>query len=362
MEPKHPENSSHSVQKEAETVLVAAPKARESKAGSMASSGRADLVENPHTSSTEEEEDDEEYSSESEGASGSEAESKSESESERIKHDAAKPVAAKQAVEAREVEKPRSVVKETRRAAAKRPMTVLEAKGNELNPAKKMKGVQEPEEHKGKKSSADASKKQLIERIFSHEDEIALLKGILEFASRVGNIYDCMDEFCIFVNKHMNFEANKAQISNKIKRLRKRFEKSVEKSIWKGKKGEDCVFSKAHDQESFDLSKKIWGTNGVMQSTTKSTKGQGKNWKPRVLAGKDVIPLLDAKNVVGIDEFAMVEGWEMAEGSTKRKLEATWKKIQALQMELSLLKTKFAGKATNLIFDALKANGSHFDN
>ncbi|XP_010529017.1 PREDICTED: GLABROUS1 enhancer-binding protein-like [Tarenaya hassleriana] len=354
--------------------------------------------------------------SESESESGSQTESESESEPERITNDAVKPLATKPT---REPNKPRSDVvdlpanpaakrpstelgKEGKvskpmglpaNSAAKRPSTEMGKEGNASKRAKKMEDVKKPDDSESKKTGED-SKKQLFQRLFSEEDEIALLRGMLEFTANNGDPYDHTDAFCEFVKKSINFNATRAQLFDKIRRLRKKFEKSVKKSVKMGKNGEDRVYSKAHDQKAFDLWKKIWGSDGALQSaqkSAKSKKNQGGSSKARVvlaspkrgeakmeedkevvsnfapvgcknmgITGRDMASLLKMENDDGFNELAVMEGWDMVDGAKKRELEEKWKKIRAGQMELLLQRNEFIGEAARLIFEAVKANVAGF--
>ncbi|CAO2817727.1 unnamed protein product [Amaranthus hypochondriacus] len=104
-------------------------------------------------------------------------------------------------------------------------------------------------DHKASAAQEDGSKK-LFQRVFSEEDEIMILKGIIEYNSKgVSDLMDDPDDFYAFVKKLLHVDVNKRQILDKIRRLMKKF------TIAKSKK---MKFTNEHDQRLFDLSKKIW--------------------------------------------------------------------------------------------------------
>ncbi|XP_010528785.1 PREDICTED: GLABROUS1 enhancer-binding protein-like [Tarenaya hassleriana] len=331
--------------------------------------------------------------SESEADSGSQTDSESESEHERTDNKAVKPVVNKSMVEIPVSQKLGSTVLGLpANSTAKRPSTVLGKEGNKSKRAKMLEEEKKPEGSESKRTGED-TKKQLFQRLFSEDDEIALLQGILEFTASKGDPYGHMDAFYEFVKKSINFKASKAQLFDKIRRLRRKFEKSVKKSVKLGKSGEDRIFPKAHDQKAFDLWKKIWGSDGALQSaqkSAKSKKNKGGSSKAEVFAGsrlfdsppkrgdakreedkevvnnfeaitgRDMASLLKVENVSAFNELAVMEGWDMVDGAKKRELEEKWKKIQAGQMELLLQRNEFIGEAARLIFEAVKANVAGF--
>ncbi|MBA0579987.1 hypothetical protein Gorai_022226, partial [Gossypium raimondii] len=103
-----------------------------------------------------------------------------------------------------------------------------------------------------KKTGEDA-KKQLFQRLFSEDDEIALLKGMLDYSAKKGA------DPCADMNAFYNF---------------------VKKSIHTD--GEDRTFSKAHEQNAFELSKLIWGKEGI-SGKVESSAAKPIRWCLRVL-------------------------------------------------------------------------------
>ncbi|XP_022851586.1 STOREKEEPER protein-like [Olea europaea var. sylvestris] len=95
-----------------------------------------------------------------------------------------------------------------------------------------------------------------ITRLWTEEDEIALLKGMINFKSQKGvDPYADMGVFFYYIKQKLQVIFFRAQMSSKISRMKKRFLNALEK----GENGEDPIFSKPHDCKAFDLSKKLWG-------------------------------------------------------------------------------------------------------
>ncbi|MCI27766.1 hypothetical protein A2U01_0048966, partial [Trifolium medium] len=98
--------------------------------------------------------------------------------------------------------------------------------------------------------TGDDSKK-TFRRIFSEEDELVILKGLIDFISKTGkDPLKNIAAFHDFVKKSLHATASNQQIKRKIRGLKDKFESSDS-------------FNKSHDKEAFELFKKIsWGNNG----------------------------------------------------------------------------------------------------
>ncbi|XVF01810.1 hypothetical protein REPUB_Repub04eG0121400 [Reevesia pubescens] len=105
-------------------------------------------------------------------------------------------------------------------------------------------------------------------RLWSEADEIAILKGMIEYKSKKGSDpYADSSGFHDFIKKSIQADVSQYQLKEKIRRLKKKYTTNAEKGL----NGNDPVFSKPHDQKSFELSKKIWGNE-----TTETNKRQKK--------------------------------------------------------------------------------------
>ncbi|GER30889.1 DNA-binding storekeeper protein-relatedtranscriptional regulator [Striga asiatica] len=91
-----------------------------------------------------------------------------------------------------------------------------------------------------------------FQRIWSQEDEIAVLKGLLEF-QKDGRKCEDMGAFHEFIKNKLHMEVTKIQIQSKIRALKKKFNNNKNKEF---KFKEDGGGGK----ESYELSKLVWGS------------------------------------------------------------------------------------------------------
>lgn len=145
--------------------------------------------------------------------------------------------------------------------AAKRPQETQKEKDSRR---KKPKIVEEEE----KKAAATPRS------LWSDEDQLALLKGMAEYKAQKGMEPNAdMSAFHEFIKGKLHVEVSKSQLSDKLRRLKKKFLTHV-------KDGEDPVFSKGQDFLVFEHSKRIWGapgtSNGVKENVDNSTNGKAK--------------------------------------------------------------------------------------
>ncbi|MQL92067.1 hypothetical protein Taro_024688 [Colocasia esculenta] len=126
------------------------------------------------------------------------------------------------------------------------------------------KGRKRQREEAGDKQEGDAaavggsSSKKLFQRVWTDEDEIALLEGMLDFQEKHGgplrvSVSNALFEF---ISSTLERDFSKVQLYTKIRALRKKYERN----LLRGKEGADPSFSKPHEQVAFELSKKLWPT------------------------------------------------------------------------------------------------------
>ncbi|WOK93520.1 hypothetical protein Cni_G02218 [Canna indica] len=109
-------------------------------------------------------------------------------------------------------------------------------------------------------------KRQLFQRLWSLESEIALLNGLVECRNKKGVLpvtANEMEDFREFIRGSLQMEFTNSQLANKLRGLKKKFLTNVARR----KNGADPTFSNSHDQDAFELSKKVWG---VKKSTSKN--------------------------------------------------------------------------------------------
>ncbi|OIT02912.1 PREDICTED: probable transcription factor At4g00390 [Nicotiana attenuata] len=114
----------------------------------------------------------------------------------------------------------------------------------------------------GKKGASEAVNN--FKRLWSDEDEIAVLEGMLEYAS-ARNISPSVDynAFYIFVKDQLQVEVSKNQLKDKVNNLKSKFMKNV------AKRG---AFSKPHEENLFKLSQRIWDDDNQIAKEKGATK------------------------------------------------------------------------------------------
>ncbi|KAL9452683.1 hypothetical protein AB3S75_008469 [Citrus x aurantiifolia] len=314
----------------------------------------------------------------------SSAESESESESESEPDATPKPIATKPMEETPKVTKPRS-----KPLSSKRPNETEES-AKDPKRAKKKSPEADPDEEEQKKPGED-TKKQLFQRLWSEDDEIVVLKGMIDYSTKKGlDPNQDMQGFYDYIKNSLHVDVSKAQLVDKIRRLKKKFENNLGKGK---KKGEDRTFSKPHEQKAYDLSKKFWGgesTGGVIESAAKSNgkpkKNQNQKGNSKSLAAlkaeltdgpegdkmevdndkgnavnktvnlkdKDKVLFDKSLGVAGLEEFVLHDGLDMIEGAKKAELEERWKELQVAQLELFLQRNELIKEQAKLILETMK--------
>ncbi|KFK23649.1 hypothetical protein AALP_AAs49271U000100 [Arabis alpina] len=236
---------------------------------------------------------------------------------------------------------------------------------------------------KKKNKIGEDIKKPAFQRLWSEEDEIALLQGMIDFRDDTGKIpYEDTNGFYDYMKKSISVEVSKSQFMDKIRSLKKKY-------TGKGKNGKDVSFTKPHDVKSFGLSKFIWGPDGMGIESAKSN-GISKKSKSKKLEsvkqdlflgnGKMVEEVDDddddGKKVVvetgkttdwfensflvgsiasfGVDEYTVKQRWREAPVEDKKKIEEKMKALRAKEIEYVLEKTKFLNDFASMIAEASK--------
>ncbi|KAF8084127.1 hypothetical protein N665_0733s0016 [Sinapis alba] len=221
-----------------------------------------------------------------------------------------------------------------------------------------------------KKISGEEAKK-MFQRLFSETDEIAMLQGFLDFTSTKGDPSENMDAFCDYVKTLIDFNASKAQIVTKLQRCKKKFVNIVKNALKKGKTEDKITCAKDLDQKAFELSRKIWGSDGVLPakprkkskevellSTPKKEVTVVETQKVSVVdshlsESREMALFFKAENVsvLGLDECTVSAVWDMVEdGPKKREMEEKLKKLKTTQMELCLQRTSLVDYTAKMIF------------
>ncbi|XP_059312187.1 probable transcription factor At3g04930 [Lycium ferocissimum] len=107
-------------------------------------------------------------------------------------------------------------------------------------------------------------KPSLFQRLWTDEDEVELLQGFLDYTAQRGlnsssqqHHYDTT-AFYDQIKCKFQLDFNKNQLVEKLRRLKKKY-RTVMSKMGSGK---EFVFKSAHDQVTFEISRKIWGNGG----------------------------------------------------------------------------------------------------
>ncbi|KAJ0265807.1 hypothetical protein HA466_0020370 [Hirschfeldia incana] len=239
-----------------------------------------------------------------------------------------------------------------------------------------------------KKTGGEDSKKPgAFQRLWTEEDEIAVLQGMIDFKKDTGKSpYEDTNVYYDYIKKSISFEVSKNQFMDKIRSLRKKY-------IGK----EKSSYTKPHDQKSYRLCQYIWGPDGMglesavksngagtskkSQSRKKTKKldsvkqelsfGASPNGKTVVVDDddeKDVEVTVAAKGHdwfensflvkgiagFGVDEHCVKQRWSLVPVETKKKVEEKFKLLQAKEIEYVLQKAEVLHEVTSMIAEASK--------
>ncbi|KAI3680593.1 hypothetical protein L6452_35366 [Arctium lappa] len=280
-----------------------------------------------------------------------------------------------------------------RPAAAKR--AAAEVDGGELRRVKKktVVAVAAPDaENNG------GEKKQLFQRLWSENDEIELIQGMISYVEEKGKdpVAD-VNDFHEFVKKSLHVDVSTRQVITKVRRLRKKFANNVAKVENNGKVRS---FSNPHEKEMYNLSKSLWGSgstnNAVMSSRVKKVNVTPKTNKNRknnkaVASGNgnggvevsQVTPIevepkrdqvqvqvqamssgngVDHLGLMGMpitDEFIMNKGLELLPGEKKVELQQKWKNLKVLELKNFVEKVKLLKEQAEAVLNVVENSGAN---
>ncbi|CAN6830157.1 unnamed protein product [Brassica oleracea var. botrytis] len=106
------------------------------------------------------------------------------------------------------------------------------------------------------KIAEEAKKPSSFQRLWSEEDEVSMLQGMIDFKADTGKSpYEDMDRFYEITSKSISFEASKIQFVDKIRSLKRKY-------MGKVKHGAESL-TKNHDIDCLKLANYIWGSHGM---------------------------------------------------------------------------------------------------
>ncbi|KAL6546708.1 hypothetical protein OROMI_022429 [Orobanche minor] len=264
----------------------------------------------------------------------------------------------------------------TKSTTRKRP---AEEKETETKDAKKSKNKPEPET--SEKKVNDDSKKNLFQRLWSEDDEIAILKGMIDYkAKKKSDPVTDLNAFHDFIKKNLHVDVTRTQLQDKIRRLKKKYENNKSKE----KEGKERTFFKPHEQKAYELSKCVWGNeiwkenvgekvgaspiaNGSIarKAQTRRANGadneDGSNEKSVVVVNDDSERMLPAKrmkrNGASVEESIMMFGNEIFEEGKGHEKEKEWKKLRMEEMEAYTKHLEVKAAQARLVVDNMKSAG-----
>ncbi|KAL6562207.1 hypothetical protein OROGR_003214 [Orobanche gracilis] len=264
----------------------------------------------------------------------------------------------------------------TNSATGKRP---AEEKETETKNAKKSK--KNPESESSERKVNDDSKKFLFQRLWSEDDEIAILKGMIDYkAKKKSDPVADLNAFHDFIKKNLHVDVTRTQLQDKIRRLKKKYENNKSKE----KEGKERTFIKPHEQKAYELSKCVWGdeiwkenagekvgaspiTNGIVtrKAQTRRASGAdnelGSNEKSVVVVNDDSERMLPAKRMkrsgASVEESIMMFGNEIFEEGKGHEKEKEWKKLRMEEMEAYTRHLEVKAAKARLVVDNMKSAG-----
>ncbi|KAL6567474.1 hypothetical protein OROGR_001142 [Orobanche gracilis] len=315
-------------------------------------------------------------------SSSDEEESESESESDSDgPHQKVGPIATKpmddQHKSNKGARKPRPAASDldtpTKSATGKRP---AEEKETETKDAKKSKNKPVTSERKVNNDS----KKSLFQRLWSEDDEIAILKGMIDYkAKKKSDPVTDLNAFHDFIKKNLHVDVTRTQLQDKIRRLKKKYENNKSKE----KEGKEKTFFKPHEQKAYELSKYVWGNeiwkenvgemgarpiaNGSIAKKAQPRRANGadnedgSNEKSVVVVNDDSERMLPAKrmkrNGATVEESILMFGNEIFEEGKGHEKENEWKKLRMEEMEAYTRHLEVKAAQARLVVDNMKSAG-----
>ncbi|XP_068667982.1 probable transcription factor At4g00390 [Aristolochia californica] len=262
-----------------------------------------------------------------------------------------------------------------------KPMSTKDAGKAQPPPATPSRSAAEPSA-----SDEEAPKKQPFQRLWSEESEMEILKGALDFMKAGRDPFTEMGAFYDHIRKVVDVSCSKSQLSDKLRRLKKKYENNVKR----GKKGKDPEFSKAHEKTGYELSKQIWGSKKKLSDENKGSKANGpakeeaddsKGEAPkaskssrRVKKDKTVISLPEpirsrdkplseeTRNLilevcskeVDMSESIVKQAVDFIESSKANELVEMWREVKIMEMELFAKRSEFSKELMKSILEVLK--------
>ncbi|KAG7543992.1 GLABROUS1 enhancer-binding protein family [Arabidopsis thaliana x Arabidopsis arenosa] len=197
-------------------------------------------------------------------------------------------------------------------------------------------------------SETETAKKPLFQRLWSEEDEIVFLQGMIDFMGDTSkSVFDDMNGFFEKLKDSVSFEVKGVnQFHNKIRSLKNKY-------VVKKKSGD---FTKDHDRKCFELAKMIWGSdvNATLVKSKKKIKVDDSLKVDVVNVECDWFVmsfLVGAFKNLGawIDEETLKEKWSLVPVKMRKRIEEKIKSVQANEFKLMLQKLEVLHEVSSLM-------------
>lgn len=240
----------------------------------------------------------------------------------------------------------------------------------------------------------DDSKKQLFQRLWSEDDEIVILKGMIDYKTEKNgeNPVADMGAFHEFIKKSLHVDVSRAQLVDKVRRLKKKYVNNASRE----KNGKDRSFSKSHEQKGYDLSKLIWGSNSDNSGTTTESKkiqtqknGSAKGSPANANAGASTSSAVVLPKTNGVDEKEgltmeveknfdvsrfvqygrtsyspimeeeiVKAGLDLLEGSKREELKEKWNKLKMMELQLYVQRMELVKEQAAIVLEEMNSSGN----
>ncbi|KAL3630398.1 hypothetical protein CASFOL_023382 [Castilleja foliolosa] len=244
-------------------------------------------------------------------------------------------------------------------AAGKRP---AEEKAPDAKDAKKLKKA-EPEASE----NTPAADRVPFQRLWSEEDEIAILQGLIDYATvKKADPLTDLGAFHDFIKKNLHVEVSKNQLHGKIKTLKRKYKNN---NIREKKEGKPRTFTKPHEQKTYELSKSIWGNEMVkdnrVQNGIVSPEAKGASLSKRAYAadkeepkalGGDILPMKKSEMDWGsMEKRILTTGDKLFEDGYGDEEAKQWSKLKMEEMELYVRYMEVKTLQARVVYERLKS-------
>ncbi|KAJ8555589.1 hypothetical protein K7X08_013085 [Anisodus acutangulus] len=258
--------------------------------------------------------------------------------------------------------KPRS--KPTAITGAKR------AVGDTSEAKESKRSKKKPENEIEKNTPNEYVKRQLFKRLWSEDDEIVILKGMIDYRSKkkadpIGDL----SAFHEFIKISLQIDVSKTQLQDKIRRLKKKYENNAGKE----KKGKERIFTKPHEGKAYELSKKIWGKEKSDNKCEVVVKVESNAKDNGVLVvvkeekkSREMEKVVELKGSLSLDSFAksvaelekwIVENSGLLSVEKRNEMKEKFGALKVIEFDLCLRRVKLIDEQGEMVREALKDSG-----